>query len=642
MFRLFKNREAMKKYLLTFFLGVVSVGMVITLAPIPGGDTGQVQTNTLAEIGGNTITTQDLRQSIQSRLRNSPLANDPQMVARVASTVLDDMILRRALWGQAKKMGIEVSNQELLQALQAVPILYANGTFIGMDRYQGLIQQQTGMTVSQFEAELRESILLDKMRSVITDGVRVAPAEIREEFLRRNTKARIEYVVFDPSQFLKGVEVTPQALETLFMKDPARYKVPEQRRVRYVLIDTDHVRAQVKLGEAELKQYYGQHLAEYRVEDRVKVAHILFKTTGKNPAEVATIEKTAREVLGQVKSGGDFAGLAKKYSEDGSAAAGGEIGWIVRGQTVKEFEVAAFSMKPGQVSDLIKTIYGIHILKLIDKQNAHLQAFEEVKDTIRAALEKQKLATAQQSLADDLERQLKGNPQGFETVARKFGLEAKETPLFRYNQAVPDLGSSETFENLAYQLRQGEVGPPITVPKGLAIIQVREIVPEHVPKFEEVLALVEQDYRAAQSQALADEKAKDFAAKGKTGDFKKLARAAGFTVKESKDFAQQDYVEGLGPGSVLAAAFTFTPGQTSDVVSVSGGKAVFRVLSRTSANEADLSSQQDQIAEQLLERKRSLVFEFYKKELKQQLLRSGELKMNDAAMKQFLAAYQKA
>ncbi|MCJ7503989.1 MAG: SurA N-terminal domain-containing protein, partial [Acidobacteriia bacterium] len=251
MFRLFKKRrEAVKKYLLIFFLGIVSVGMVITLAPIPAGDTGQLETNVLADIGGASITSQDLSRSIQSRLRNSPLANDPQFIMRMAGIVLDDMILRRALWTQAKKLGIQVSDREVLQAAQAIPGLYLNGVFVG----ENWIYQQTGMTVAQFQEQLREGLLQEKMRAVLTDGIRVNPAEVRDEFLRRNAKARIEYVLFDPSQLVKAVNVTPEALEAFFKKDPGQYKVQEQRRVRYVLIDTDRVREQVKVSENELKE----------------------------------------------------------------------------------------------------------------------------------------------------------------------------------------------------------------------------------------------------------------------------------------------------------------------------------------------------------------------------------------------------
>ena len=509
MFRLFKKkRELVKKYLLIFFLSIVSVGMIVTLAPIfPGNDRG-MEPNVLAEVGGTPITSNDLQRNIQARLRGSPLGNDPQMVSRMAGIVLDDMIVRRVLWTQAEKLGVGVSDFELQRGLEAtIPSLYPNGVFVGLERYRDFISQQTGMTVPQFEAQFRESLLQEKMRAIITDGVRVTSAEVRDEFIKRNTKARIDYVLFDPSQYLKAVEITPAALEAFFKKDPGKYKVPETRRVRYVLIDMDRVRSQVKLSDADLKQYYGQHVGEYHVSDRVKVSHILFKTEGKTPDEVTAIEKKAREVLAQVKAGGDFAELAKKNSEDSSAPNGGDLGWIVRGQTVKEFETAAFSMKPGQVSDLIRTTYGFHIIKLFDKQTTHLQTFEEVKDQIRDQLERERLSDAQQTLTTRLEREFQQDPKNFQAIAQKNGLEVKETAPFRYNQPVPDLGTGEGFHNLAFQLREGAVGSGVSVPKGMAIIQVAQIVPEHLPQLEEVRAVVEQDYRAAQSQVLAVHKA---------------------------------------------------------------------------------------------------------------------------------------
>lgn len=643
MYRFFRrNREAVKKYLLIFFLGVVSVGMVITLAPLPGGNTNQMEANVVASIDGTNITAQDLRHNVDAQLRNTSLANNRDLAARLATSALDEMVLRHALLTRARKLGIGASNQELMQSLQAIPFLYSNGAFIGIDRYQDLIQQETGMTVSQFEAQLRESIILEKMRNVITDSIQVSPAEVREEFERRNAKAKIEYVLFDPSQYLKAVNVTPGALENYLKKDPGRYKVPQERRVRYVLVDPSRIQAQVKVTDADLKQYYAQHLVDYRVPDRVMVSHILFKTTGKTPEEVAKIKATAQDVLIQLQAGADFAELARKYSEDTSAQKGGDLGWIVRGQTVKEFEQAAFSMKPGQISGLVTTTYGIHILKVTDKQFAHLQSFDEVKDSIRSTLEKEKIEATQESFARKLEREFKASPKEFDAVARKETLEIKETPLFKYKQAVPDLGNDEGLQNLVFQLREDEVGGPVSLPKGLVVVQLVQIVPEHAPKLDEVRAQVEEDYRAEESKNLARQKAQEFATQAKNGDFKKVAQKDGLTVKESKDLTRQDTLESLISASELGAAFTLGPGQISDALPVGTNYIVLRVLSHTPPDEASFAQQQDQIREQLLNQKRSLAFEIYRQNLKQQLERSGELKINDSALKQFLSGYERS
>ena len=191
-----------------------------------------------------------------------------------------------------------------------------------------------------------------------------------------------------------------------------------------------------------MREYYAQHLSDYRVPDRVKVAHILFKTTGKTPAEVATIEKTAADVLNQIRAGGNFGDLAKKYSEDSTAQAGGELGWLVHGQTVPEFDSMAFSLKPGEVSGLVKTTYGFHILKVEDKQVAHLQTFDEVKNSIHDELEKQEVADAQQKIALNLEMQLKANPQQFDDIARKVGTGDQGVSPLQIQSAGPRLGQN--------------------------------------------------------------------------------------------------------------------------------------------------------------------------------------------------------
>jgi peptidyl-prolyl cis-trans isomerase D len=641
MFALFKkNKEAVKKWLLIFFLGIVSLSMVVVMAPLPSGDTSRPDSNVLAAIGSSTITSAELDQTIRDRMKNSPMGFDQRMIPMLAPAALDQMVIDQLLIQQAGKMGVEVSDGEVLKTFQSIPWLYPDGNFVGADRAAEMVAENTGKSLPQFESMLRDSLLEEKVRSIVTDGVQVTPTEVLTQFRKRNTKAKIDYVLVDPSQFIKDVKVTPEALAAFFKKDPAHYQLPEQRQVRYVVIDPDQVRAQVKVTEAELRDAYAQHLSDYRVPDRVKVAHILFKTTGKTPAEVATIEKTAADVLNQVRAGGDFGDLAKKYSEDTSAQAGGELGWLVHGQTVANFDSTAFSLKPGEVSGLVKTEYGIHIIKVEDKQVAHLQTFDEVKNSISADLEKQRIADAQESMAANLETQLKGNPQQFEDIVRKAGLTPLQTPLFKYNQPVPDLGKTDAFENLAFQLRLNEVGTPITVPRGEAIIQLVQVVPEHIPTVDEVRAQVEEDYRHEQSITLAQDKAKKLADMAKTQDFDKAAKSLGLTPKLSNDFSENEYVEGVGSGSQMSEAFKLDPGQVSSVISVGANEVLFKVVSHTPANEADFAAQRDQLREELLDQKRDLQFEIYRQNLKEQFIRSGQLKINDAAMKQFLASYR--
>jgi parvulin-like peptidyl-prolyl isomerase len=178
------------------------------------------------------------------------------------------------------------------------------------------------------------------------------------------------------------------------------------------------------------------------------------------------------------------------------------------------------------------------------------------------------------------------------------------------------------------------------VPKGTTIIQVTKIVPAHTPTLDAVRAMVEEDYRAAQSKVIAHQKATAFSEAAQKGDFAKLAKADGYTLQASDDFTQQDTVPNLGPGQGVPEAFTLNPGQTSGVLSVEGNDAVIHVLSHTPPDESNFASQEGQIREQLLTQKRSLAYEIFRQNLKKELMASGQVKVNAAAMKTFLASYE--
>src|SRR5258707_15719431 len=173
--------------------------------------------------------------------------------------------------------------------------------------------------------------------------------------------------------------------------------IPEKRKIKYALFDTAKVQGQVQVTHDDLQAYYNQHRDQYRTPEQVKVSHILIKTPLPGPdgkvdeKGVTEAQHRAEDLLRQIKGGAKFEDLAKKYSEDpGSAKEGGSLGWIGKGRTVPEFEKAAFSLPKGQMSDLVKSSYGFHIIRVDDKQDAHMKTLNEVKDQIEPLLKHQK------------------------------------------------------------------------------------------------------------------------------------------------------------------------------------------------------------------------------------------------------------
>src|SRR5207302_114354 len=221
----------------------------------------------------------------------------------------------------------------------------------------------------------------------------------------------------------------------------AKYTVNEKRKAKYVFLEALKLRQQVTVSDDELRQYYEQHRSEYTLPERVKAQHILFKTEGKSPEEIEKIKEKAQQVLERAKKGEDFSSLAKQFSEDTTAAAGGDLGDFGRGQMVPEFDKVAFSLGVGAISDLVPSQFGIHIIKVTGKQEARERPFEELKEAIRPIVSTRKAEQKANDLAQKIAVDLVNN-KNLEAVAAKYDAQVKETPLMEQSQPIPELGNA--------------------------------------------------------------------------------------------------------------------------------------------------------------------------------------------------------
>src|ERR1700740_1549155 len=219
-----------------------------------------------------------------------------------------------------------------------------------------------------------------------------------------------------------------------------------------------------QVTDDELKVQYQQNIQQFQVPNRVHAEHILLMTVGKTDAEVTEIKKKAEDILAQAKKkGANFEDLAKKYSEDpGSKAKGGDLGWLVQGRAVPEFEKAAFSLNKGEISDLIKTQYGFHIIKVLDKETAHTKTFDEVKDTLRTPLLLQKADNQAGSIADKMSAEIRqSNKVTLDELAQKYHLEVSETRPVSQTDPLLELGNGQDVKEEISHLRQGELSLPL-------------------------------------------------------------------------------------------------------------------------------------------------------------------------------------
>ncbi len=624
------------RILLGIVVGILGIGMLLYLVPQQSGNE-LTNADVVAQVGGQTITTADVQNQLNRISRNGQIPAG--LLPLYAQQVLDQLIFERSLELEADRLGLRVTDEEHAELLRKlVPTAYSGDTFIGMDKYTTEVQTRFQMDVPTFELEVKKELLQQKFQQLVTDGITVTEEEVQEEYRRGNEKIKIDYVVIKPDDLQSKIEASDTELAAYFEKNKARYVVPERRTVDYAILDFAQLRQRAQVSEDEEKVYYQQHVDSYKLEDRAHVAHILFKTVGKTDAEVAEIRKKAEDVLNKAKHGGKFADLAKQYSEDTTKDKGGDLDWIVRGQTVPEFEVAAFSLPKGAISDLVKTQYGFHIIEVIDRQTARTQTFDEVKAAIQAQLQQGMAEQLGETLSTQIAEEIRrGGRLPIEEVAKKFNLSTGEAKLVEANQPLPELGNSPAVLDNVFRLRAGDLSAPLRTDRGYVVLTIKDIQPTHPASLAEVRDRVLGDYRHEKAVDLARVRADEFAKRLKPGEnFASAAKILGFEVKTSDPFSRTGSIPDAGSAKLFSAAFNLPVGQAGDPVFLGTNWAVYRVTQHDPLNQEDFAKQRAAIETQGLQAKRQAAYDLFRSSLEASLRQEGKLRVNRDNMKRLI------
>jgi len=614
--------------MLGVIVGLLGVGMLLYL--IPGQGTESVSAaDVVATVDNQSITVTDIRAQLARIQRASaiPAALEPLY----AQQVLNELVFQRELAVEAKQLGITVSDQERADRIrQLIPTAFVGGTFVGNDQYAAQVEATSGMGVAEFEDLIGQGLLQEKFRELVTDGMSVSPAEVEQEFRRRNDKLKIIYVAIKPDDLQAQIEPSDADLSAYFQKNKAKYNVPERRVVQYAFLDLEQLRLHANIPQDQIRSYYEQHLDRYKMPDRAHVAHILFKTVGKTDSEAEEIRKKSEDVLKKAKSGANFGDLAKQYSDDSTKEVGGDLDWIVRGQTVPEFEQAAFSLPIGSISDLVKTQYGFHIVKVIDRQAARTQTLDDVFPQILGTLQEDQAQRQAEDLSGQISAEIRRSGRvSIDDLAKKFNLKFGQTPPLEANKPILEVGNSPELTETIFRLRPGDDSAAIRTDKGYVVISVKEDQPAHPATLAEVRDRVLADYRREKAADLAKSRAEELAQRAKSGeDLAKAAKPLGLEAKTSDLFSRTGSISDLGGAAQLGPAFSLAAGQTSDAVPLGADWAVYRVLERQPANPADLAKQRQDIQQQLLDARHTMAFEAFRTALDNRTRQEGKFKLN--------------
>ena len=648
MLRFLQKPGPVKKYVLGGILVFVCVAMSTYLIPGGIGDYftgGLTKQGVVAKVGDQEISVRQVSQEAQLMGRrqfqgNVPEAFLPFLMQRAA----DNLITERAVVYAADKMGLGVSDDEVRDYLHQGDFgkaLFPDGNFVGEQRYAQMIEETYKIDVRQFEQELKVAIAQQKLLAVIGSAVTVSDKDITEEVKRQDTKVKFEYAVLSLDDIKKQIKPAEAELKAFYDQNKQQYvnSIPEKIKAKYILIDTDKLADQVSITPEELQQYYRRHQDEYRIPETVTVRHILIKTpaadaNGKvDQKGVDAARAKAEDIAKQLKSGANFAELAKKYSEDTvSAKDGGLLPPLTRGRTVPEFEQAAFNTPVGQTTGVIRTSYGFHIIHVEAKQQARLKPLQEVKSEIEPMLKKQKAAVQAQSLSSAV--QTLARTAGVEKAAADKHLTVTTTDWIAQTDPLPGAGNAPDLTSALFGAKKNNPPATAATATGYAVYQVTEIQPPQTPTFEQARAQVEQQFKEQRAQALLGQKTQELSDRARSEhDLGKAAKEAGATVKTSDLVDRNSQVPDVGAMSGPASvAFTMRTGDISGPIQAGSNGVVLKVLELQTPSAEQIKQDWAHAKETLVEQKRGESANLYVENLRSRLEREGIIKINKKEM----------
>jgi peptidyl-prolyl cis-trans isomerase D len=489
------------------------------------------------------------------------------------------------------------------------------------------------MSTAAFEKQVGTELEINRLEALITGGVFVSDKDAADSYRRDNTKIKFDYAVLNGEDLRKQIDPSDADLQKFFKQNAARYKdaIPEARKISYIAFTPDQVPGGTpQITDQQAQQYYQAHLKDYQVQDQVKVRHILISVPkGADATTDAAAKAKAQDVLKQLRAGGNWAELAKKYSDDpGSKETGGELGFLQHGVTVPEFDKAAFSLSPGQISDLVKTQFGYHIIQTEEKQTAHTKPFEEVRGTILATMVRDKEAQAAQAFAASLVSEAQKN--GLAKTAAAHHLQVVTTDYLAQGAIAPGLADSSKLMSEAFTAKKD--GPPAVAStgEGFAVFQVADIQAAHAPTFDQYKSHLVEDFREQQLPQLLASKTNALAAQVKqTGNLAEAAKAVGATVKTSDFIGRDGQVPDLGQiGQMAPQVFNLSDGQVSNAINTGRNGIVIKITGKQEPDAAAIAKNLPQAREQMADQRREELFAVYVTTVTQQYEKSGRVLMN--------------
>lgn len=461
-----KNKTA-QNWVLWIIIFLLASYVLVGFGSAPPLATG----DEIASLGNTPISVSDARIQ-QQMIRNRFRGLDRDMADNFA---INQLITDAVIIDGADQLGITVSDDELRDYV--IRSRNIDDNWIDQEDWEYRIKNGFNVQVETFEEYMREHDLrVNKFRNMFYESAYISENEIRQRFEENNRKVKLEMITLNTFDVKNEVDLSKDAnIEKLMADYPDAFMSGPQRQVRFISVSLKALQDNAaEPSDAEITEYYNTNKERYVIKEQVKASHILVKTENHNNSDEET-RAIAEKVKAEVDAGGDFAELAKKHSEDeGTKAKGGDLGFFTRERMVQPFAEAAFALEVGQVSDLVKTQFGYHIIKKEAHDEEKTRPLEEVKGSIASIIKRNKARENGTAEAEKFITLVEGG-KDFETAANEMGLEVQATPFFdedRSSNLGDVLNNNFQARRAAFQLAEiDDISTAITLPNMVVVMQ---------------------------------------------------------------------------------------------------------------------------------------------------------------------------
>ena len=606
----------MRKHATSWLIKVACFAIVIVFIFWGGYSYTEKKASRVAVVNGSYIGLREYQSTYSNLVEQMRRQFGRQFSSELVETLnlkgqaLDRLINRRLILAEAGMLEFDVSREELQNAIVSYPAFQTNGQFDSL-RYQQILRSNK-LTPQDFEANQREDLLINKVEQFITRGTKVLESEMLSFFHHTRDRVNLAYVQIDPQDFKNQVKVDEEAVRDYFDKHRENYRLADKRNILYVRFVPQDYLAEVEVTDQEIEEFYQLHQDDYREPKKVHARHILFRISeNAKTAEIQEILDRAKKVLDLARKGDNFAELARKYSDDSTASKGGDLGYFKSGDMVKPFADSAFSLKKGEISDLVRTRFGVHIIKVEDIKEESVKPLAAVKETVRQSLKEERSREIALQRADsfiDLSRAL----DDLQKAAAEAGLEVKESGLFAAEEPIAQLGRHPEINDIIFALRPKEISPAFSIGDDQLVAQLVEIQDSRLEEFAEAQEKVQEDWITEQSELLARKQAQEWLETARQeGNLAEVARRNKLKINKTGLFTTISPAPPFGnQRDMVITAFSLTPEQPvpSEVYEVDGKFIILQLEDSQPASENGFQKEKDSLAKQLLQAKKEQTF----------------------------------